>query len=423
MKMTKLFSKTRKTHPSDEVALNAQLLIKAGYIHKEMAGVYSYLPLGLKVIENIKDIVRDEMNALDSQELTMTTLQEKELWEKTDRWDDDNVDIWFKSELKNGTEVGFGWSHEEQVGNMVKEYINSYRDLPMSVYQFQNKLRNETRAKSGILRTREFIMKDMYSFAESEEQHKEFYDRVTESYHKVFDRVGLGKDTYFTFASGGAFTDKFSHEFQTLVGAGEDIVYIDKKQKIALNKEVMNDDVLDLLKLKKENFEESVSAEVGNIFSFGSSKSETLGIYFTDKEGVSRPVIMGSYGIGIARLMGVIVEYFSDENGLNWPYSVAPYKVILTTIGNDPDVLKEAETMYKNLTDKGIEVLYDDRDARPGEKFADADLLGIPLRVVISEKNIKSGELEIKRRSEKNSQYIKKDELQKVIETIKKNNT
>jgi prolyl-tRNA synthetase len=423
MKMTKLFSKTRKTHPSDEVALNAQLLIKAGYIHKEMAGVYSYLPLGLKVIENIKNIVREEMNALDSQELTMTTLQEKELWEKTDRWNDENVDIWFKSELKNGTEVGFGWSHEEQVGNMVKEYINSYRDLPMSVYQFQNKLRNETRAKSGILRTREFIMKDMYSFAESEEQHKEFYDRVTEAYHKIFKRVGLGNDTYFTFASGGAFTDKFSHEFQTLVGAGEDIVYINKDKKVALNKEVFNDDVLDLLGLEKKDFEEAVAAEVGNIFSFGSTKSEALGIYFTDKEGTNRPVIMGSYGIGIARLMGVIVEYYADENGLNWPYAVAPYKVLISTIGNQPEVIKEAEKVYKSLTANGIEVLYDDRDMRPGEKFADADLLGIPLRVVISEKNIKNGELEIKKRSEKTSHYIKMDELDKVIEIMQNDNT
>ncbi len=421
--MTKLFSKTRKTHPSDEVALNAQLLIKAGYIHKEMAGVYSYLPLGLKVIENIKNIVREEMNALDSQELTMTTLQEKELWEKTDRWNDENVDIWFKSELKNGTEVGFGWSHEEQVGNMVKEYINSYRDLPMSVYQFQNKLRNETRAKSGILRTREFIMKDMYSFAESEEQHKEFYDRVTEAYHKIFKRVGLGNDTYFTFASGGAFTDKFSHEFQTLVGAGEDIVYINKDKKVALNKEVFNDDVLDLLGLEKKDFEEAVAAEVGNIFSFGSTKSEALGIYFTDKEGTNRPVIMGSYGIGIARLMGVIVEYYADENGLNWPYAVAPYKVLISTIGNQPEVIKEAEKVYKSLTANGIEVLYDDRDMRPGEKFADADLLGIPLRVVISEKNIKNGELEIKKRSEKTSHYIKMDELDKVIEIMQNDNT
>ena len=423
MKMSKLFSKTRKTHPSDEVALNAQLLIKAGYIHKEMAGVYSYLPLGIKVIENIKNIVREEMNALDSQELTMTTLQDKELWEKTDRWNDDNVDIWFKSELKNGTEVGFGWSHEEQVGNMVKEYINSYRDLPMSVYQFQNKLRNETRAKNGILRTREFIMKDMYSFSESEEQHKEFYDKVTKAYHKVFERVGLGNDTYFTFASGGAFTDKFSHEFQTLVGAGEDIVFINKDKKVALNKEVFNDDVLDLLDLEKKDFNEAVAAEVGNIFSFGTTKSEALGIYFTDKEGTNRPVVMGSYGIGIARLMGVIVEYYADENGLNWPYSVAPYKVLISTIGNESEVTKEAEKVYKSLTANGIEVLYDDRDIRPGEKFADADLLGIPLRVVISEKNIKNGELEIKKRSEKTSHYIKMDELNKLIEKMQKDNT
>ncbi|MEI7838511.1 MAG: aminoacyl--tRNA ligase-related protein, partial [bacterium] len=225
MKLSKLYTRTRKSFPSDEVALNAQLLIKAGYIHKEMAGVYSFMPLGLRVMDNIRNIVKEEMDALDSQELTMTSLQEKELWEKTNRWDDEVVDIWFKSELKNGTEVGFGWSHEEQIGNMMKEYISSYRDLPVSVYQFQNKLRNETRAKSGILRTKEFLMKDMYSFSETDEQHREFYDKATKAYLNIFNKVGLGKDTYFTFASGGAFTGKFSHEFQTVTNAGEDTIY------------------------------------------------------------------------------------------------------------------------------------------------------------------------------------------------------
>ena len=423
MKLTQLFTKTRKSFPADEQSLNAQLLIKAGYIHKEMAGVYSFMPLGLKVMNNIQAIVRDEMNKLGSQELTMTSLQEKELWEKTNRWDDEIVDIWFKSELKNGTEVGFGWSHEEQIGNKMKEYISSYRDLPTSVYQFQNKLRNETRAKSGIMRTREFVMKDMYSFSETEEQHKEFYDLVTKAYLNIFNKVGLGKDTYFTFASGGAFTDKFSHEFQTIVDAGEDTIYVNKENNVALNDEVFNEDVLDLLKLDKKDFIKVRAAEVGNIFSFGTTKSEELGIYFTDKEGVNRPVVLGSYGIGISRLMGVIIEYFSDANGLVWPYNIAPYKVIISALGNSPEVVKESEKIYKSLTDKKIDVIYDDRDVRPGEKFADADLLGIPLRVVISEKNIAKGELEIKNRTQKESKYIKPDDLMKIIEKLDKDSS
>ena len=423
MKLTQLFTKTRKSFPADEQSLNAQLLIKAGYIHKEMAGVYSFMPLGLKVMNNIQAIVRDEMNKLGSQELTMTSLQEKELWEKTNRWDDEIVDIWFKSELKNGTEVGFGWSHEEQIGNMMKEYISSYRDLPTSVYQFQNKLRNETRAKSGIMRTREFVMKDMYSFSETEEQHKEFYDLVTKAYLNIFNKVGLGKDTYFTFASGGAFTDKFSHEFQTIVDAGEDTIYVNKENNVALNDEVFNEDVLDLLNLDKKDFIKVRAAEVGNIFSFGTTKSEELGIYFTDKEGVNRPVVLGSYGIGISRLMGVIIEYFSDANGLVWPYNIAPYKVIISALGNSPEVVKESEKIYKSLTDKKIDVIYDDRDVRPGEKFADADLLGIPLRVVISEKNIAKGELEIKNRTQKESKYIKPDDLMKIIEKLDKDSS
>jgi prolyl-tRNA synthetase len=420
MKLSKLFTKTRKSYPSDEVALNAQLLIKAGYIHKEMAGVYSFLPLGLKVLNNIEIIVRQEMDALGSQELAMTSLQDKEIWEKTNRWDDDVVDIWFKSELKNGTEVGFGWSHEEQIGSMVKEYINSYRDLPMSVYQFQNKLRNETRAKSGILRTREFLMKDMYSFSESEAQHKEFYDKVTEAYLNVYKKVGLGQDTFFTFASGGAFTDKFSHEFQTIVDAGEDTIYVNREKSLALNQEVFNNDVLELLSLDRKDFEKVNACEVGNIFSFGSAKSEQLGINFTDKDGASRPVILGSYGIGISRLMGVIVEYFADPDGLVWPYNIAPYKVIICSIGNSNQVQKESEKIYKHLTEKKIEVIYDDRDVRPGEKFADADLLGIPLRVVVSEKNLANNKLEIKQRSGKNNELIDFENLLSKIDEISK---
>lgn len=399
MKFTKLFTKTRKEAPKDEQSKNAQLLIKAGFIHKEMAGVYAYLPLGLKVLENIKQIVREEMDRVGGQEIIMTALQKKELWEVTDRWDDEKVDVWFKSKLKNETEVGFGWSHEEPITEMMKNYINSYKDLPVFVYQFQTKLRNELRAKSGIMRGREFLMKDMYSYTTNAEEHDKFYNSTIDAYMNVFKRVGLGDRTYVTFASGGAFTE-FSHEFQTLTDAGEDIIYINKEKNIAINEEVLNDKTLNELGVKREELEEVKTAEVGNIFNFGTKKCEQLGLNFVNEAGETIPVHLGSYGIGITRLMGVIVEAFSDDKGIVWPVSVAPYKVHLTALNLDNDDVKMmAENAYKTLTDQGLEVLYDDRsDATAGQKFADADLMGLPYRLVVSAKS-EEGNFEIKDRA------------------------
>ncbi len=399
MRLSQLFTKTSKTIPADETAKNARLLIQAGYVYKEMAGVYAYLPLGLQVLENIKQIVREEMNAIEGQELIMTSLQQKELWEKTDRWDDEKVDVWFKSKLKNSTEVGFGWSHEEQITNMMRNYLNSYRDLPAYVYQFQTKLRNELRAKSGIMRGREFVMKDMYSYSLSEEAHQKFYDIATEAYLKVFERVGLGNDTFLTFASGGAFT-QFSHEFQTVADTGEDTIYLHRGKKLAINEEVFTDEVIAQLGLQRDELEKAKAAEVGNIFSFGGTKSEQLDLYFIDEDGNRKPVILGSYGIGITRLMGVIVERFADDKGLVWPMAVAPAKVYIARIGDEEEVVKAADELYEQLTQGGIAVLYDDRDMRPGEKFADADLHGIPYRVVISSKTVAAKQLEIKQRRE-----------------------
>ncbi len=406
MRQTQLFTKTSKTAPKDEVSRNASLLIRAGYIHKEMAGVYAYLPLGLRVIEKIKQIVREEMNAIGGQELIMTSLQRKELWEKTDRWDDTKVDVWFKSVLKNGTEVGFGWSHEEQITEMMKNYLASYRDLPAYVYQFQTKLRNELRAKSGIMRGREFVMKDLYSYCETEEAHQKFYAAVTEAYLRVFERVGLGDVTFVTFASGGAFT-QFSHEFQTLTEAGEDVIYLHRGKKLAINAEVLTDDVLKQLGVEREELEEVKAAEVGNIFSFGGAKSEQLGLSFKNKAGENQPVILGSYGIGITRLMGVIVERFADEKGIVWPESVAPFRVHLISLGADE---KTAE-IYDALTRAGIEVLYDDRAGSAGEKFADADLLGIPYRVVVGKRSLESGTAEVKARTKEETSVVPFDSL------------
>lgn len=411
MRQSKLFTKTRREAPSDETAKNAQLLIRAGFINKEMAGVYSLLPLGLRVIRNIKNLVATELMALDSNELHMSTLQSKEVWQKTNRWDDFEVDVWFKSRLKSETEVGFGWSHEEPITELLKSHIASYQDLPIAVHQFQNKLRNEVRAKSGIMRCREFVMKDMYYFAKSEEENLEFYNKVIEVYKNIFLKLGLGEITYVTTASGGAFTDKFSHEFQTICEAGEDMVYLDKEKGLALNEEIWNKETLEKMEMKEESFEKVKTAEVGNIFNFGSKKCEQMGLFFTGEDGVEKPVFLSSYGIGITRLMGVLVEVFGSEKGMIWPDSISPFKFQLIELNSEnPEVKKKAETIYESLGIKNI--LYDDREARAGEKFADADLIGIPYQIIVSEKNLESGQLEFKNRKTGEVKMISESELQ-----------
>jgi prolyl-tRNA synthetase len=407
MRQSQLFTKTRKEAPKDEVAKNAQLLIRAGYIHKEMAGVYSYLPLGLRVQDKIKQIVREEMNAIGGQELIMTSLQRKDLWEKTKRWSDEVVDVWFKSELKAGGEVGFGWSHEEPIAEMMKTYVTSFRDLPIFVYQFQTKLRNELRAKSGIMRGREFVMKDMYSFCVGEEDHVRFYNQTIEAYKRVFERVGIGQETFVTFASGGAFT-KFSHEFQTIVETGEDTIYINREKGIAINEEVLNAETLESLGIVRSDLEEVKTAEVGNIFNFGTQKSEDLRLQYKNERGEAIPVWMGSYGIGITRLMGVLVEKFSDEKGIILPASVAPYQAHIVLVGVDEKVRKDADDLYDVLCAEGVDVLYDDRDMRAGEKFSDSDLIGIPHRIVVSEKTYASGEYELVNRATGMTMHVHK---------------
>lgn len=398
MRLSHLFTKTAKNVPADETAKNAQLLIQAGYIYKVMAGVYAYTPLGLRVVENIKQIVREEMNAVRGQELIMTNLQRRETWETTKRWDDKVVDVWFKTKLKDDTEVGLAWSHEEAIIEMMRQYVSSYKDLPISVYQFQTKLRNELRAKSGIMRGREFVMKDMYSLCVDSTQHDAYYDSVIEAYKKVYDRLGLGADTYVTFASGGAFT-KFSHEFQTICEAGEDVIYVHREKNIAINQEVIDEeDTLNQLGVARSDLEEVKASEVGNIFNFGTEKSEQMDFGFTNKAGQRQYVHLGSYGIGITRVMGVIAEKFADDKGLVWPENVAPAKIYLARLGDGAEVVKQADELYDRLTAAGVGVLYDDRDARPGEKFADADLLGIPYRVVISDKTHVNNTYECKTR-------------------------
>ncbi len=411
MKQSQLFTKTCKDAPKDEVSKNAQLLIRAGFIHKEMSGVYSFLPLGLRVLNKIIGIIREEMNKIGGQELSLTALQDKQVWEKTGRWDDTVLDVWFKTKLKNDTELGLGTTHEEQLTHLMKDYIRSYRDFPIYAYQFQTKFRNEIRAKSGIMRCREFLMKDLYSFSKDEKGHTDFYEKVKQAYVNIFNRVGLGEKTYITFASGGSFSP-FSHEFQTLTEAGEDSIFIDEKKGIAINREVLTDDVLEELKINRADLVEKKAVEVGNIFSLGTRFSDALELHYIDEKGEKKPVIMGSYGIGPGRVMGTIAETLSDERGLIWPTSVAPFSIHLISIEDKGGKVKtEADKMYERLTSKGMEVLYDDRDIRAGEKFADSDLIGIPLRIVMSEKTLEKGEVETKDRVTGKVEMIKNERI------------
>ena len=358
MKQSTLFTKTRKEAPKDEVSKNAQLLIRAGYIHKEMAGVYAFLPLGLKVLKKIENIIREEMNAIGGQEISMTALQDKEVWEKTGRWNDEVVDIWFKTKLKNGSEIGLATTHEEPLTAILKTYVDSFRDLPLYVYQFQTKFRNETRAKSGIMRGREFLMKDLYSFSRTKEEHDAFYEKAQVSYSNVYKRVGLGEVTYKTAALGGSFS-KYSHEYQTITDAGEDLIYINEEEQIAINKEAMLPEVFAEMGIDPDDLEEKKSVEVGNIFTLGEKFSEPLGLIYKNEAGESKNVFMGCYGIGLTRLMGTVVEVLSDEKGIVWPESIAPFRVHLISLGSDEKVLDEARKLYENLNSKGVEVLWD----------------------------------------------------------------
>ncbi len=547
MRRTNLFTKTLKNAPADEVAKNAQLLIRAGFIHKEMAGVYAYEPLGLRVLENIKQIVREEMNAIGGNEAMMTTLQPREIFEKSDRWDDKKVDNWFKTKLVNGSELGMGLTHEEPIVDMLSSYINSYKDLPMNIYQIQNKFRNEKRAKSGLLRGREFVMKDMYTFARNQEEHDRLYEQIAVAYHRVYARLGIGDVTFRVKADGGIFTEKYSDEFQTISPIGEDTIYHVPDTERYFNQEVApskapvheqdieqkpmeekytpgvvgveqlakeldvpvertvktmlydvdgivtavavrGDYSVNDIKLRMElsaksarlidestikqvtgaevgyaglinlpndvqvvvddtveslvNFElganktdyhnvnvnwgrdlekperfydikeakegdqdpetgrtyEVVKAvEVGNIFPLETKYTDALDVFYTDENGAKQSIIMGCYGIGISRLVGMLAEHFADDKGLVWPMNIAPYKVYLVSIGEKGAA--EADKLYDELIKEGIEVLYDDRDERPGAKFADAELLGIPLRVTVSDRGIEAGEFELTERA------------------------
>lgn len=409
MKLSQTFVKTFREVGKDETAKSAALLIRAGYIHKEMAGVYTFLPLGLRTLEKIKQIIREEMNKIGGEEIQMTALQNPDPWKKSGRWESEKMDIWFKTELSAGGELGLAPTHEEPITNLMKSYISSYKDLPVYVYQFQNKFRNELRAKSGILRTREFLMKDLYSFSTDEKSHNEFYHKVENAYKTIYDRLGLGDCTYQTFASGGVFS-KYSHEFQTILPVGEDTIYYNKDKSVVLNEEVLNDEVLSDLGVKREELESTSAAEVGNIFTLKYKYSEPMNLEYDNGQNERKTVFMGSYGIGVSRVMGVIVEKYGDEKGLVWPENIAPYKYYLIGIG------EQGEKLAKELHDQNPEnCILDDRPARPGEKFADADLSGIPYRVVISDKTLDKNSAEITERKTGKTSLLTIDELRSNI--------
>ncbi len=414
MRYTNLITKTRKEAPKDEQSLNAQLLIKACFINKELAGVYDFLPLGLIVLNKIINVIREEMNAIGGQEVFLSSLQDPGVWKKSGRWDDNVLDVWFKTKLNTGGEIGLATTHEEPLTLLMSRFIESYKDLPAYPYQFQTKFRNELRSKSGIMRTREFIMKDLYSFSRNYEEHEKFYEQVKESYLKIFKRLGIGDLTYLTFASGGSFS-KFSHEFQTICEEGEDIVYLSRSKNIAINKEVYIDEVLNDLGVKKEELEEVKAVEVANIFPLGTKYSDSIGLNYTDEDGTVKPVIMGSYGIGPSRVMGTVVEILHDEKGIVWPVEISPFKVYIAGLNSEnKDILDQSEDLYEKLKSLNIDVLYDDRNnVTPGVKFGDADLMGIPYRVVISERT--KGNYELKERKSGETKLISLDELLKII--------
>jgi len=405
MKQSKLFTKTKKEAPKDEVSINAQLLIRAGFIDKVMAGVYTFLPLGWRVLEKIQNIIREEMNKIGGQEIFMPSLQPKENWKETGRWN--TMGDLYKIKDSSGRELALGPTHEEIISPLVKKFVSSYKDLPLYIYQFQNKFRMELRAKSGIIRTREFLMKDLYSFHLDEKDLDEYYEKVTDAYMRIFDKLGIGDKTYFTFASGGSFSN-YSHEFQTESEAGEDTIYICEKCRLAINKEIKNEAKI-CPECGNKKFREAKAIEVGNIFKLMNKYSKPFDLSVADRNGKKKEILMGCYGIGPGRVMGTIIELHHDKKGVIWPESVAPFEVHLLSLGKN----KEAEEVYQKLSDKNIEVLFDDREVSAGEKFADADLIGIPYRVVVSEKSLKAGGVEVKKRSEEKSEIIEVGKLLK----------
>lgn len=403
MKQTGYFLKTSKTQPSDDPSVNARLLEQGGFVHKEMAGVYSFLPLGLRVLQKVEQIVREEMDGIGANEVLLPALHPKENWDMTGRWQ--SLDVLFKLESQHGNRYALGPTHEEVVTPLAVPVISSYKDLPKAVYQIQAKFRDEPRAKSGLLRGREFRMKDLYSFHASSEDLESYYDTVaTPAYRRVFERMGL--KALLTEASGGTFS-KFSHEYQVEIESGEDVIYVCERCNTAKNREVFEPTARCTI-CGPTTWREAKASEVGNIFKLNDRFSQPFGLSYADRDGQKKPVLMGCYGIGTTRLVGVLVERFHDERGILWPRAVAPFSVHLLALRGAE---READELYRGLRERGVEVLYDDRDVSPGVKFADSDLLGLPVRLVVSPKTVEQRSVELKRRAEANAQLVLADEI------------
>ncbi|HUT21912.1 MAG TPA: aminoacyl--tRNA ligase-related protein [Candidatus Bipolaricaulota bacterium] len=407
MLQSKYFLKTTKEKPKDETSINAELLIRGGFIDKLMAGVYSFLPIGFRVLNNIKNIVRDEMNKLDAQELLMPALHPKEIWEETGRWEE-GKEIMFQFEGRSGKKMGLGWTHEEIITDIIRKKISSYKDLPVALYQIQDKFRNEPRAKSGLLRGVEFSMKDLYGFHRDMDDFDEFYARVKESYLSIFKRCGL--DSIITEASGGDFTEKYSHEFQVICPSGEDTIIHCTDCDFSQNKEIVEKELNDLCPKCGAKLKIDKAIEVGNIFTLETKYTEQMKAHYTDEKGVKKPIIMGCYGLGPSRVMGAVAEIHHDSSGLIWPWEIAPFKIHLVAIGAEDDVvMKQARELYDRLSKQHPdEILFDDReDKSAGEKLAESDLLGLPLRIIVSPKSLEKNSFEIKHRNKKESELIK----------------
>ncbi len=407
MRYSQLFSKTLKAAPADADSANAKYLIQGGFVDQEMAGVYTWLPLGLRVLRRVEQIVREEMDALGAQEIFMPSLQPKEYWETTNRWE--GVDILFKLKSQTGKDYALGCTHEEVVTPLAQKFTKSYKDLPFSTYQINTKFRDELRAKSGVLRGREFRMKDMYSFHTNQEDLTAFYNRALQAYVQAFTRCGLKVKV--VQASGGIFTQNVSHEFQALTDAGEDVLIACPNCEFGQNSEVATLKVGDSCPKCNGTLAQMKGVEVGNIFDLGTKYTDAFGVDFTDENGEAKRVLMGCYGIGTTRLVGAIVETNHDEKGIRWPKSVAPYAVHLVSLkSKDADESERAQaaaqSLYEGLQVEGVDVLWDDRDLSPGQKFADADLIGAPLRLVVSPKSLAAGGVEWKERASADAKSV-----------------
>ncbi len=404
MKQSFLFTKTIKELPKDETSYNAQTLMRAGFIDKVGAGIYTFLPLGLKVLNKINNIIREEINAVGGQEVLMPALTPKEVWQTTDRWE--NFDALFKLAGSDDKEYAMGATHEEIVTPLAQKFTLSYRDLPFAIYQIQTKFRNEKRAKAGLLRGREFSMKDLYSFHVSQEDLDIYYEKVKQTYFNIYKRLGLGEITHLTYSSGGAFS-KYSHEFQTVCSAGEDLIYVCQKCKTAINREIIEEQK-DCPECGGHDFKEEKAIEVGNIFKLGTKFSKPFGFQYKNQSGDIGDIVMGCYGMGPSRILGTIVEVYHDDRGIVWPEDIAPFFIHLISLKQND----EAEKIYQELILAGFDVLYDDRDElSAGEKFADADLIGCPVRLVLSAKTLSDNKIEIKLRKEDDVKMVEIKDL------------